>query len=169
MPICISALLGPIATILAAIAAVSVTGYFAWHQRAIAREQARIAREKVRLDLYDRRFEIFTSIFDFYDAMISWKGTPEQKEARDRFFRAYQESGFLFTKESGIEALLKMLNDEGMKVIGFKENSESYKSDPALMVEQFTKITDIQLGTFEEGLAKLRAAMHQYLDFSNVL
>jgi hypothetical protein len=128
----------------------------------------KLQNEKTRLDLYDRRFEIFTSIFDFYDAMISWEGTPEQKEARKRFFRAYQESGFLFTAESGIEALLKMLNDEGMKVIGFKEHSESYRSDPAFLNEQFLKVTDIQLRVFEDGLAKLRAAMHQYLDFSKI-
>jgi hypothetical protein len=138
-------MLQPIATILASLVVVGVTGYFGWHQREIAREQARIAREKLRLDLYDRRFEIFTSIFDFYDVMISWKGTPEQKEARKKFFRAYQESGFLFTKESGIEALLKNLNDEGAKVIGFKEHSDSYKSDPAFMIEQLNKTTDIQL------------------------
>jgi len=154
--------LQPIATILAAVAVVSVTGYFAWHQMDIA-------RKKLRLDLYDRRFKVFNSIFDFYQAMISWKGTPEQKEARDRFFRAYQESGFLFTKESGIEALLKMLNDEGMKVIGFKENSDMYKSDPNLMIEQFEKTNDIQLRIFNEGLENLKAAMHQYLDFSKVL
>jgi hypothetical protein len=165
----LSNLYQPIATTVAALAAVGVTGYFAWHQRAIAREQARIAREKLRLDLYDRRFEIFISIFDFYDAMISWKGTPEQQEARTKFFRAYQESGFLFTKESGIETLLKTLNDEGMKVIGFKEHSDSYKSDPALMIDQFNKASDIQLRVFDEGLAKLRAAMHQFLDFSKVL
>jgi hypothetical protein len=100
--------------------------------------------------------------------MISWEGTPQQKEARDRFFRAYQESGFLFTKESGIEALLKMLNDEGKKFIDFKENSDKYKGDPALMIEQQKKTTD-QTWVFDEDLAKLRAAMHPYLDFSKVL
>ncbi len=158
---------GPIATIMAAFAAVSVTWHFSRHQKKIAEEQARIAGEKLRHDLYDRRFEIFSSIFDFYNAMISWEGTPEQKEARQRFFRAYQESGFLFTKESGIEALLKKLNDDGAKVIGFKENSDSYKSDPALMNQLFQQSMEIQLG-FEKGLAKLRAAMHPYLDFSKV-
>jgi hypothetical protein len=162
-------MLQPIATILAALVVVSVTGYFGWHQREIAGEQARIEHEKLRLDLYDRRFEIFTSIFDFYNAIISWKGTLEQQDARQRFFRAYQESGFLFTKESDIEALLKMLHEEGAKVIGFKENIDSYKSDPAaLMVEQ-NKVDDIQLRVFPEGLEKLRAALHPYLDFSKVL
>jgi hypothetical protein len=162
-------MLQPIATILASLVVVGVTGYFAWHQREIAREQSRIAREKLRLDLYDRRFEIFTRIFDFYSAMISWKGTAEQEEARTKFFRAYQESGFLFTEESGIPALLKSLNDDAAKVIGFKEHGAELKSDPAFLIDQFSKTTDIQLRVFEEGLAKLRAAIHPYLDFSKVL
>lgn len=158
--------LQPIATILAAVVAVGVTGYFAWHQRNILREQTRVAKEKLRLDLYDRRFEIFSSIFDFYEAMISWEGTPDQIAARGRFFRAYQESAFLFTKESGITDLLKMLNDGGAKVIGFKENSHHYKSDPKLLIDQLNKTNDVLLKEFEDGLSKLRAAMHQYLDFS---
>jgi hypothetical protein len=151
----------PIATITAAIVAVAVTGYFAWHQR-------ELTREKLRLDLYDRSFKIFTSIFDFYEAMISWKGTTEQVQARARFFRAYQESGFLFAKESGIEDLLKLLNDAGAKVIGFKEHHDSFKADPTLFIQQFKETNDIQLRVFEDGLARLRTAMHEYLDFSQI-
>lgn len=129
---------------------------------------AALQNEKLRPDLYDRRFEIFSSIFDFYEAMIGWQGTSEQKEARKRFFQAYQESGFLFTEQSGIHALLKSLNDDAAKVIGYKENRDSYKSDPALSLEQFNQATHIQLRVFEDGLAKLRAAMHPYLDFSKI-
>jgi hypothetical protein len=162
-------MLQPIATIFASLVVVGVTGYFGFHQREIAREQARIAREKLRLDLYDRRFEIFTSIFDFYNAMISWTGTPEQEEARTKFFRAYQESSFLFREESGIPALLKSLNDDGAAVIGFKEQGDSLKSDPESLIDQLKKTTYIKTYGFEEGLAKLRAAMRQYLDFSRVL
>jgi hypothetical protein len=44
-----------------------------------------IQNEKIRMDLYNRRFEIFVSIFAFYEAMISWKGTPEQIAARNKF------------------------------------------------------------------------------------
>lgn len=50
---------GPIATIIAAFAALSVTAYFAWHQKKIAKEQADIAREKLRHDLYERRYRVF--------------------------------------------------------------------------------------------------------------
>jgi hypothetical protein len=72
---------GPIATITAALVALSVTWYFAWHQKKVAKEQAFIAREKLRLDLYNRRFEIFSSIFDFYNAMIFWEGTRANRRA----------------------------------------------------------------------------------------
>jgi hypothetical protein len=159
---------GPIATIAAAATAVFVTWRLGSRQAEIAQQQADLAREKLRHDLYNRRFEIFTSIFDYYNAMISWKETPtpEQQAARQRFFRAYQESVFLFTKESGIPDLLKMLNDKGNEVIGHKENPRTFTGDPARIIEQQKKVTEIQLGVFDQGLAQLRAAMHPYLDFS---
>lgn len=149
---------GPVATIVAAVAAVRVTAHF-------AREQARLASEKLRYDLFDRRLSIFNSIFDFYDAMISWKGTPEQIGARDRFFRAYQESGFLFEKELGIEALLKDLNDKGMKVIGFKEIGKDLASDPATYLKHHSELSEIMTTGFEIGLTKLKTAMAEYLNF----
>ena len=61
-----------------------------------------------------------------------------------------------------------MLNDEGMKVIGFKEHPDTYKGDPARLIEQFEKVSNIQLRVFEQRLAQLRAAMHPYLDFSKI-
>jgi hypothetical protein len=159
---------GPFATVVAAATAVFVTWRLGSRQATIAQQQADLAREKLRHDLYNRRFEIFTSILDFHEAMISWKETPtpEQQAARQRFFRAYQESGFLFTKESRIPDLLKMLNDEGMKVTGYKENPDLYRGDLATMIEQLEKTNDILLRVFDQGLEQLRAAMHPYLDFS---
>ena len=70
--------------------------------------------------------------------------------------------------EVGIEALLKKLNDDANKVIGFKEHRESYKADPELMRVLFAEITDIQTNGFENGLAQLKKAMHSYLDFSKL-
>jgi hypothetical protein len=55
-------LAGPIATIIAAVAAVSVTAYFAWHQKRIAEKQADIASEKLRHDLYERRYRVFDAV-----------------------------------------------------------------------------------------------------------
>ena len=159
--------LGPVATILASIVAAGVTIYFARHQKRIAEEQKHIAKRKLRYDLYTRRFEIFNAIFPFYYAMISWEGTPEQRKAKDKFFWAYQESCFLFTKDSGIEDLLKKLKEEGLKYIHLKEDKDKYKSDPNLILHQVEETKRI-LNEFEAGLAMLRAAMYPYLDFSQI-
>ena len=47
---------GPIATIIAAFAAVSVTWRFAWRQTQIAKEQADIAKQKLH-DVFERQYE----------------------------------------------------------------------------------------------------------------
>jgi len=159
---------GPIATIIAALAAVCVTGYFAWRQTRIAKEQADLARDELRRDLYRRRFEIFTSIFDIYYAMISWEDTPEQKAAHQRLFMAYHESSFLFPKESGIPDLLKKLNDDCNKVINYKNNPDKHKDDSALRQEQFKEVTTIQFIGFVKGLDDLKTAIQPYLDFSRI-
>ena len=159
---------GPVATVIGASAAVFVTWRLGLRQAEIAQQQADLAREKLRHDLYNRRFEIFTSIFDYYNAMISWTEapTPEQQAARQRFFRAYQSPPSCLGRKSGIPDLLKMLNDKGNEVIGHKENPGIYAGDPASVIEQHKKVTEIQLRVFDQGLAQLRAAMHPYLDFS---
>jgi hypothetical protein len=159
---------GPLATVIAAIAAVSVTAYFAWHQRKIASEQAHIARERLRYDLFDRRLEIFTSIFPLYHALISWEATPEQIVAKDRFLRAYHESSFLFKKESGIEQLLKSLNDDANKVIGIKEMKSDLQTDKNLYLRLFKEMNEIQVQRFPDGLDRLKYAMAEYLNFHTI-
>lgn len=149
----------PIATIIAAAAAVYVTQHF-------ARKQARLTSEKLRYDLFDRRLKIFESIFDFYKAMIGWTGTPEQIAARDRFFAAYQESAFLFDKESGIEDLMKDLNDKGGRAIGLKEILKDFKGDPETTIKFHAEMTEIHTTGFDVGLAKLKSAIAPYLYFS---
>jgi hypothetical protein len=151
----------PVATMIAAFAAIYVTVHF-------NREQTRLAREKLRHDLFERRWSIFSSIFDYYYAIISWRGTPDQMAVRDRFFRAYQESRFLFSKESGIEDVLKELNDKGAKVIGFKEHGEEFRSDPELYLKSFKEVQQIQTYDFQEALAKVKSAMAGYLNFHEV-
>ncbi len=159
-------LAGPIATVTAAFAALSVTSYFARHQKTIAAEQAHVAKEKLRYDLFDRRLEIFSSIFAMYHAIIGWEATPEQVAARDRFFKAYQESGFLFKEQSGIQKLLGELNADAQKVIGFKElKSDLSQADRVLYLKTFNEVQDIHLNKFPAGLEKLRLAMADYLNF----
>ena len=80
----------PFATICAAVVAVSVTGYFARHQKNVAVRQKEIAEAKFRLDLFDKRYRIFESIFPFYEAVLGWKGVDSDKEARRRLFMSNQ-------------------------------------------------------------------------------
>jgi hypothetical protein len=162
-------LAGPIATIIAAFAAVSVTAYFARHQKRIAAEQAHVAKEKLRYDLFDRRLEIFSSIFAMYHAIIGWEGTPEQIAAKDKFFKAYQESGFLFKEQSGIQKLLGELNADAQKVIGFKGlKGDLSQADRVLYLKLFNEVQDIHLNKFPAGLEKLRLAMADYLNFHSI-
>ena len=100
------------ATLVAGLVVIIAAGIAWWSVQRQIRATQEIEAAKVRLDLYNRRFQIFVSIFDFYEALIGWEGTPEQREAQARFFRAYQELGFLFSKESGIEDILEKLHKE---------------------------------------------------------
>jgi hypothetical protein len=131
--------------------------------------QRREHRERIRLDLFDRRYEVFNSVLGFYNAILLWNDTPEQAAARDRFFYAYQQSGFLFKKDSGIQELLKELHEEGHKVIGNKQSSADIsKQDPALGTSLFLKTQDIQINRFPAALDKLKLALAEYLNFHNV-
>jgi hypothetical protein len=149
---------GPVATIFAAIAALSVTGYFAWHQK-------KIAEQKLRFDLFERRFAIFDSIFDFYNALIAWKGTEADGIARQRFFRAYQEARFLFSRESQIETLMGEMNVLGNKVIAHKEHPELLEGDPILRHKVFMDVQKAQTVDFEDRFLRLRDAIGEYLNF----
>jgi len=154
---------------LGTLALLAFAGAISFLSYLITRWQGRIANERLRLDLYNRRFEIFTGIFDMYEALISWNGTPEQIAVRAKFFRGYQESGFLFRKGSGIENFLKQLNDDANKVIDFKEHSDRYKPDKELYLKKFQEITEIQTSGFENGLLRLKVAMTEYLNFDNIV
>src|ERR1700751_907303 len=96
-------------------------------QQQIQSAQA-IEATRIRLSLYDKRFKVYISIFDFYNALLDWKATDEQREVQRQFFRAYQEAGFLFSEESGIEDALKRVHEGSAKVIGFKQYGEDYKA-----------------------------------------
>jgi hypothetical protein len=85
---------GPIATIIAAFAALSVTAYFAWHQKKIAKEQAYIAREKLRHDLYEKRYRVFYAVRKLLAGIVSQRNASE--EALRAFKIDTDDSVFLF-------------------------------------------------------------------------
>jgi hypothetical protein len=157
------------ATLVAGFFVIMAAGIAWWGVQRQIRATWEIEVTKVRLDLYNRRFQIFDSIFDFYEALLGWKGTPEQRATQMRFFRAYQESGFLFSKESGIEDTLKRLHEESGKVIGFKEYGEEYKSGGVeFYLERFNEMNRVLLVEFDAALPKIRAELGDYLNFHNI-
>ena len=156
---------GPIATIIASIITGVIVVYFAVHQKNIAFQQKEIAKEKLRLDLFDRRYKSYESIFDFYNALIDWSGTDNQEASFKRFFRVYQESKFLFGYE--VETIFKEILDLGAKVRGFKENRDTFKSDPEFFHQQFMKTNDILINDFDTKLRELTNAAQPYIGFQS--
>lgn len=156
----------PVATITAAIIAASIASYFAWHQKNIAYQQKEVAQEKLRLDLFEKRFRVFSSIFDYYNVILSWKSTEDQKKIRTSFFRSYQEAKFLFGSE--VEVIFKKVFDDGSKVIGHKENRENYKNDPEFAMRMFEEQQNILIYSFEDHLNKLTEAVRPYISFHDI-
>jgi hypothetical protein len=134
----------------------------------VALLQWKLAEQKLRLDLYNRRYEIYMAIYAFYTALIGWKGSDEDKAARDRFFKAKNEAQFLFSPESGVEALYDELHKKSLKVTSFKENPEMYRSDSKLMMTSFEESNRILLKDFDEGLTRLKKAVAPYMSFHKI-
>jgi hypothetical protein len=157
------------ATLVAGLFLIIAAGVAWWSVQQQIHTTREIEASKLRLDLYNRRYQIFDSIFDFYNALIGWTGTPEQREAQKRFFRASQEAVFLFKPESGIAETLQRLHGKSAKVIGFKEYGEDYKSGgPAFYLEQFHKAQHVLLVDFDAALVKLKAELGNYLNFHTI-
>jgi hypothetical protein len=98
---------GPIATVIAALAAVIVTGIFSAKQTAIARSQKDIALDKLKFDLFQQRYEIFTAADQLIDYVISRNALKRMSldEKKDHFERVLRlraklrEAGFFFGPE----------------------------------------------------------------------
>lgn len=145
---------GPTATIIAAIAAVSVTVYFAWHQKKIAKEQADIAREKLRLDLFEKRFRVFDA------ARKLLCEVAVHRRASDDNLRAFvigtAEAVFLFDDDlSGylveirnraqkLQSLSDHLQDQKLLPVGDQRSKAVKKSDQHFnwLVEQLEGLGD---------------------------
>ena len=87
---------GPVATIIAAGAAVTVTGYF-------ARRQWQTAHEKLLLDLFDKRFALYEELIS-----VLWRYATDSihvLEAQIDFARTTSRAQFLFGPE--VQAFLK--------------------------------------------------------------
>jgi hypothetical protein len=80
---CFKDFAGPIATIVAAITAVCVTGYFAWRQTQIAKEQADVAKQKLRQDVFERQYERRYRVFVAARKLLSEVGVHRRASNDD--------------------------------------------------------------------------------------
>jgi len=107
---------GPIATISAAIAAVCVTGYFAWRQTQIAKEQVDIAKQKVRHDVFERQYERRYRVFVAARKLLCEIGThriASEKDLRD-YVIGTSDAVFLFNGDFANR--LKEIHDRALKL-----------------------------------------------------
>lgn len=98
---CVKDFAGPFATIVAAIAAVSVTWYFARQQTKIAQEQANVAKQKLHHDIFERQYERRYRIYCAARKLLA--GIGRDRNASDEDLRTYirgtNDSVFLFNDD----------------------------------------------------------------------
>jgi hypothetical protein len=150
---------GPLATIVAAVAAVCITAYF-------SRQNVAISKEQIRQSRFDRRLEVYLSAIEFYNDLIGWKGTEEQQKARHRFFIALHASYFLFDGDVAIETILAELHTMSVAIIGYKEHSAELSADKQLALRLFEETNQRLLVHFPGQMNALKTAMRPYLDLS---
>lgn len=83
-----------LSTPIIALAALSVTGYFAWRQWRTAHEQWKIARQRVVLDLFDKRMEAYEGL-RLVASHVLQKGATDL-DVYTKFRRASDRIPFLF-------------------------------------------------------------------------
>ena len=126
-------------------------------------------RQRFELDLYNRRFQIFTSILDFYQALVQWKGTPDQRTVQLNFLRAYQESGFLFANPE-IQEILNGLYEHSGSVIGLMRNREAFETGGQdILLHQLNEKYPALVAEFDAALTQLKALMADDLNFHTII
>jgi hypothetical protein len=92
-------LAGPAATIIAAIAAVSVTGYFAWHQKEIAKQQANTALDQLRYNLFEKRYAIHEAARKAIEIAFERCDDDHMPVELYALFLKFDESRFFFSEK----------------------------------------------------------------------
>jgi hypothetical protein len=113
---------GPIATIVAAGAAVIVTMFFNKRQTAIAETQKNIALDKLKHDVFEKRYKIFLAARSLIETVLHQSDFQKIESARIRELRVVlDEARFFFGAnirdyiteiDRTAEALLKALGDK---------------------------------------------------------
>jgi len=144
---------GPIATIVASMAAVIVTVYFNKRQTAIAEAQKNIALDKLKHDLFDYRKEIYNAAKDLLNcaSRYSYEKTSSEKIVEMKV--KLDESRFFFPPK--IQALALEIETSCESVMHQIDKRALQNSDD---VEAWTESGD-QLAKSESDLRHLYASL----------
>jgi hypothetical protein len=121
-------------------------------------------QEKFRFDLYQRRFEIYLRVLEFHLAVLEWQDEPKLAVLHGPFLKAFCESKFLFTKESGIYDSLRDYNERVARVRVYKN-----RIDPVGDISQEVreKLIEDQIW-IKDYIGILDEKMGPYLNFHSI-
>lgn len=123
---CVKDFVGPFATIVAAIAAVSVTWYFARQQTKIAQEQADVAKQKLHHDIFERQYESRYRIYCAARKLLA--GIGKDRNASDEALRTYirgtNDSVFLFNDD--LPGHLVEIHNRAVAMQTFKDMTDTF-------------------------------------------
>ena len=134
---------GPVATVIAATAAVVVSGYFAWQQSTTAKRQAETAIDQLRFNLFEKRYAVYDTIQKFLDTLITADADKLAFGAFDEtpYFRVFDEAPFLFSEttckwletiRADCEAVLYATRQAGAAELGSDKQLELGRHSRAL-------------------------------------
>lgn len=136
----------------------------------VAFVQMRIASAKTKLDLYNKRFSIYVTALEYYQSTWHDPYNKIEIEAR-KFTKAFRESLFLFDKNSGIQDLLKKIQQNGSTISfyeKYKYESENNLTKDKLDLSTLHEASNKARDEFEANLKDLEKQLDKYLSFKSI-
>ncbi|WP_374254393.1 hypothetical protein [Acinetobacter brisouii] len=136
----------------------------------VAFVQMRIASAKTKLDLYNKRFSIYVTALEYYQS--TWHDPYDKIENKAKeFTKAFRESLFLFDKNSGIQDLLKKIQQNGSTISFYKKykyESENNLTNDRLDLSTLHDASMKAQFEFEANLLSLEQQLENYLSFKSI-
>jgi hypothetical protein len=117
---------GPVATILAAGAAVAVTATFSWRQVQIADRQAATALDQLRYNLFEKRYAVYTAAKELIEFTLnySFPVSPTDGVRLNRIQSTLAEARFFFS-----DAICGFLDTLSKNCEGYRTRRRSLTPD----------------------------------------
>jgi hypothetical protein len=107
----------PVVEVSVGLFAALCTAWVAW----VGHRQVSVDSARLRLDSYNKMSEWLGRVSDFYNTVLTWRGSDSEKSARDGFAKAVEESRLLFPADPGISEILEEMHAKSFAIIGLKE------------------------------------------------